>query len=201
MSLIPPWNQIKILFVTTQTFVPMEQRTIKIKQQICILPKPGVNHVQQWCQVVWMLAHHRDGLSSLSFRLTLNGHKITYIFHCPSHYDLEESYKLIHLTNPTMHQSHIPQCASPISHNAPFCNRNVHIYVTKWCISWDWSIANTYFCFFKTHDVMQWKWSPYYWTFVKGIHYPNQQCRALMFSLMLDKLLNKQSSCQWSETP
>ena len=33
-------------------------------------------------------------------------------------------------TNPTMHQSHI-------SHNAPFCNRNVtcvHISATKWCI-------------------------------------------------------------------
>ena len=28
----------------------------------------------------------------------------------------------------------IPQCISPISHNAPFCNRNVHISVTKWCI-------------------------------------------------------------------
>ena len=30
--------------------------------------------------------------------------------------------------------SQIPQCASPISHNASFCNRNVHISVTKWCI-------------------------------------------------------------------
>ena len=28
----------------------------------------------------------------------------------------------------------IPQCTSPISHNAPFCNKNVHIFVTKWCI-------------------------------------------------------------------
>ena len=26
----------------------------------------------------------------------------------------------------------IPHCTSPISHNAPFCNRNVHISVTKW---------------------------------------------------------------------
>ena len=32
----------------------------------------------------------------------------------------------IYCTNPTMHQSHIPQCT--------FCNRNVHISVTKWCI-------------------------------------------------------------------
>ena len=30
--------------------------------------------------------------------------------------------------------SQIPQCSSPISHNASFCNRNVHISVTKWCI-------------------------------------------------------------------
>ena len=45
--------------------------------------------------------------------------------------------------------SQITWCASPISHNAPFCNRNVHISVTKWCIVgywtgtlwdlWDWS--------------------------------------------------------------
>ena len=27
----------------------------------------------------------------------------------------------------------IPQCTSPMSHNATFCNRNVHISVTKWC--------------------------------------------------------------------
>ena len=33
-----------------------------------------------------------------------------------------------------MHQSHIPQYINPISHNTPFCNRNVHISVTKWCI-------------------------------------------------------------------
>ena len=30
--------------------------------------------------------------------------------------------------------SQIPQCTSPMSHNAPFCNRNVDISVTKWCI-------------------------------------------------------------------
>ena len=28
----------------------------------------------------------------------------------------------------------IPQCTSLIYHNALFCNRNVHIFVTKWCI-------------------------------------------------------------------
>ena len=63
-------------------------------------------------------------------------------------------------TNPihnlTMHQSHTPQCTSPISHYVTFCNRNVHIVisVTKWCIVgyfsdalwdlWDWSIL---YCF------------------------------------------------------
>ena len=30
--------------------------------------------------------------------------------------------------------SQIQQCVSPISHNEPFCNRNVHLSVTKWCI-------------------------------------------------------------------
>ena len=30
--------------------------------------------------------------------------------------------------------SQIPQCTSPIYHNAQFCNRNVHISVTKWCV-------------------------------------------------------------------
>ena len=44
----------------------------------------------------------------------------------------------------------IPQCTSPISHIAPFCNRNVHISVAKLYIVrylsnalwdlWDWSI-------------------------------------------------------------
>ena len=28
----------------------------------------------------------------------------------------------------------IPQYIIQISHNAPFCNRNMHISVTKWCI-------------------------------------------------------------------
>ena len=63
---------------------------------------------------------------------------------------------------PTMHQSHIPQCTSPISHNVPFCNRNVHMCahfcykmvhcgIFVWCIvgfaRWDyWNpIASTPF--------------------------------------------------------
>ena len=35
-------------------------------------------------------------------------------------------------TNCTIAQ--IPKCTSAISQNAPFCYRNVHISVTKWCI-------------------------------------------------------------------
>ena len=30
--------------------------------------------------------------------------------------------------------SQIPQCIGQVSHNAPICNRYVHISVTKWCI-------------------------------------------------------------------
>ena len=30
--------------------------------------------------------------------------------------------------------SQVSQCIRQMSHNAPFCNRNVHISVTKWCI-------------------------------------------------------------------
>ena len=51
--------------------------------------------------------------------------------------------------------SQSPQCTSLISHNAPFCNRNMHISVAKWCAVgylsnalwadlWDWSITVTY---------------------------------------------------------
>ena len=50
--------------------------------------------------------------------------------------------------NPTMHQPHIPQCTGPVSHNAPFCDRNVHIFVKTgvylsnalWDL-WDWFIG------------------------------------------------------------
>ena len=45
----------------------------------------------------------------------------------------------IHLSNPTMRQSNISQqCIRQISHNAPFCNRNVHMcahFCYKWCIA------------------------------------------------------------------
>ena len=41
--------------------------------------------------------------------------------------------------------SHIPQCIGQISHNAPFCNRNVHIYAhfcykMVHCGIWDWCV-------------------------------------------------------------
>ena len=37
------------------------------QQQICIWPELGANDKWQWGQVGWMLADHRDGLSSSSF--------------------------------------------------------------------------------------------------------------------------------------
>ena len=37
------------------------------QQQICISPEPGANAKWQWGQVGWMLADHRDGLSSSKF--------------------------------------------------------------------------------------------------------------------------------------
>ena len=51
--------------------------------------------------------------------------------------------------------SQSPQCTSLIFHNAPYCNRNMHISVAKWCVVgylsnalwadlWDWSITVTY---------------------------------------------------------
>ena len=40
------------------------------------------------------------------------------------------------------HIAQIPLCTSHISHNASFCNRNVHISVTKWCIVWYLSNAS-----------------------------------------------------------
>ena len=35
----------------------------------------------------------------------------------------------------------IPQCTYPISHNISLLNRNVHIFVTKWCIVGYWTGA------------------------------------------------------------
>ena len=45
-----------------------------------------------------------------------------------------------------------PQCICQISHNAPFCNRNVYISVTKWYIVGYrtvalWDLCNRYFSF------------------------------------------------------
>ena len=48
------------------------------------------------------------------------------------------SFSLWQWINLTNSVAQITQCTSSISHNAPFCNRNVHthvdISVTKWCI-------------------------------------------------------------------
>ena len=44
---------------------------------------------------------------------------------------LHEKYSTIIHNRPI---SQIPECICAISHNATFCNRNVHISVTKWCI-------------------------------------------------------------------
>ena len=82
--------------------------------------------------------------------MNLNGWDKPYSFHCcvtsmchtfRSHYSM--------CNRPF---SQIPQCTIPLSHNAPLCNRNGHISVTKWCIVgyfsdvlwelWDRSICN-----------------------------------------------------------
>ena len=45
--------------------------------------------------------------------------------------------------------SQIPECICAISHNATFCNRNVHISVTKWCIVanlWDICLMHCGIC-------------------------------------------------------
>ena len=38
--------------------------------------------------------------------------------------------------------SQIAQCTSPISHNAPFCSSNVHIWVTKKCAHFGYKIVH-----------------------------------------------------------
>ena len=52
---------------------------------------------------------------------------------CSTH-DQGQGHSSQPATMPNRPISQIPQCTSPISHNASFCNRNVHISVTKWCI-------------------------------------------------------------------
>ena len=56
-------------------------------------------------------------------------------------------------------------------------------------------------------DVIKWKHFPFYWPFVRGIHRSpvDSLTEALsfdvFFDLRLNERLNKQSRCQWSETP
>ena len=42
-------------------------------------------------------------------------------------------------TNPKMHQWYIPQCTSPISHNAPLCNKCAHVltFLLQTAAMWD----------------------------------------------------------------
>ena len=42
-------------------------RASKWTKQICLLPEPGAKVNWQWGQVGWMLADHKDGLSSSSY--------------------------------------------------------------------------------------------------------------------------------------
>ena len=52
-----------------------------------------------------------------------------YIGYCVILYRVIRRIPCIHwqFANPTKHRSHIPQCTSPLSHNAQFCNNNVHM--------------------------------------------------------------------------
>ena len=118
-----------------------------------------------------------------------------------------------YLTNPTIHQ---------ISHDAPFCNRNVHTcahfcYKVMHCGLWDWCIvgfvqqiycksiwaAGTWWHHVKEMtstllalcEGMQWSPvdSPYKGPVMRSLH--------ISFVATLNKLLNKPSNCQWFETP
>ena len=60
------------------------------------------------------------------------------------------------------------------------------------------------------HDVMTWKHSRHYWSFVRWINQslvdlphegPVMQSFDIFFIVSMTKLLNKQSRCQWFETP
>ena len=55
----------------------------------------------------------------------------------PKWYTCTPSTVIDQIHNHTMHQAHIPQCTSPISHNAPFCNRNVCPHLLQSGALWD----------------------------------------------------------------
>ena len=63
------------------------------------------------------------------------------LFHCgtssETNRDNRPNDTINQIYNHTMHQSNAPHCTSPVSHNAPFCYRNVHIcahFFTKRCV-------------------------------------------------------------------
>ena len=73
--------------------------------------------------------------------------------------------------------SQIPQCTSPISHNAPFCNRNVHISITRWC-NMHFSVAKR--CIVGNGTGALWDFWGYYisWWLPQWVH--NHVCTFLL---------------------
>ena len=103
-------------------------------------------------QVEWMLAHHRMGCLVWVFSSILDSSvsstggcfciKMLFYYYRDSRpsYLYNGNTHTLYPWGPGIQSaanrliSQIPQCISPISHNATLCNRNVHISVTKWCI-------------------------------------------------------------------
>ena len=83
------------------------------------LPEPMLT---KFCYAIW----HDQVMISCGFFEITNMHTYAEFY--------RTSFKNGHyiLWNRPISQS--PQCSGQISHNTPFCNRNVHISVTKWCI-------------------------------------------------------------------
>ena len=72
------------------------------------------------------------------------------------------------------------------SHNAPFCNRNMHIFVTKWCIvGWDWCIVGF---------VQQFYWMP---SQNKKCVQEMLECQSIFASCTLTSKANKLILCRW----
>ena len=109
-------------------FNSSEYFTIKDKSGRC-LSGPGKKVVTVTSYQCYGVCDHRqlDCLFNSPYRLTTKKHQNS------SHLHLKEKSTGNH--RPV---AHIQQSTSPTSHNAPFCNRNVHtrvhISVTKWCM-------------------------------------------------------------------
>ena len=110
------------------------------------------------CNLTRLICHHGE-MSLASFNKIKNRvkHEI-YKTQTGESYHIKERWirkslkitfgAIIHISNTPISQ--MLQCSWQISHNAPFCSRNVHNYVTKLCIMgsrrgalwdlWDWSI-------------------------------------------------------------